>query len=57
MTNTQSTARIQEVSDTGPVDPRLVFLLRAAARFDLVEAGELELGEAIDGLFDEEAVQ
>jgi hypothetical protein len=32
------------------VDPRLVFLLRAAARFELVEAGELCLDEAFDGL-------
>jgi hypothetical protein len=32
------------------VDPRLVFLLRAAARFELVEAGELNLDEAFDGL-------
>jgi hypothetical protein len=32
------------------VDPRLVFLLRAAARFELVEAGELCVDEAFDGL-------
>ena len=32
------------------VDPRLVFLLRAAARFELVEAGELCLDEAFDDL-------
>jgi hypothetical protein len=32
------------------VDPRLVFLLRAAARFELVEAGELRLDEAFGGL-------
>ena len=34
------------------VDPRLVFLERAAARLLLVEAGEIELDEAIDGLVD-----
>jgi hypothetical protein len=34
----------------GRVDPRLVFLLRAAARFELVEAGQLCLDEAFDGL-------
>jgi hypothetical protein len=32
------------------IDPRLVFLLRAAARFELVEAGQLCLDEAFDGL-------
>jgi hypothetical protein len=32
------------------VDPRLVFLLRAAARFELFEAGELCLDEAFNGL-------
>jgi hypothetical protein len=32
------------------VDPRLAFLIRAAVRFDLVEAGELSLDEAFDGL-------
>lgn len=32
------------------VDPRLVFLARAAARFELVELGELDLGEAYDEL-------
>jgi hypothetical protein len=31
-------------------DPRLVFLARAAARFELVEAGELSLTEAFNGL-------
>ena len=34
------------------VDPRLVFLERAAARVLLVEAGEIDLDEAIDGLVD-----
>lgn len=32
------------------VDARLVFLIRAAVRFDLVEAGEFSLDEAFDGL-------
>lgn len=32
------------------VPPGLVFLLRASARFDLVEAGAMEIEEAIMGL-------
>jgi hypothetical protein len=32
------------------VDPRLAFLARAAARFELVKAGVMEIGEAFDGL-------
>jgi hypothetical protein len=32
------------------VDPRLVFLLRATARFELIEVGELSRDEAFDGL-------
>jgi hypothetical protein len=32
------------------VDPRLVFLARAEARLILVEAGEIDLDEALDGL-------
>ena len=39
-----------ELSGDNAVDPRLVFLLRAAARFELLEAGELYLDEAFDGL-------
>jgi len=39
-----------ELSSDNAVDPRLVFLLRAAARFELLEAGELRLDEAFDGL-------
>jgi hypothetical protein len=35
---------------TVPVDPRLVFLARAHARFILVEAGEIDLDKALDGL-------
>jgi hypothetical protein len=34
------------------VDPRLIFLLRAAARYELVEACAMDLAEAFDGLFD-----
>jgi hypothetical protein len=33
-------------------DPRLVFLARCGARHCLVEAGEMELGEAIAGLLE-----
>ena len=32
------------------VDPKLAFLARAAARFELVESGEMDIGEAYDGL-------
>jgi hypothetical protein len=32
------------------IDPRLVFLARAAARLTLVEVGEMTLSEAFDGL-------
>jgi hypothetical protein len=32
------------------IDPRLAFLARAAARFQLVEAGELDLVTAFNGL-------
>jgi hypothetical protein len=34
------------------VDPRLIFLLRAAARYELVDACMMDLTEAFDGLFD-----
>jgi hypothetical protein len=34
------------------IDPRLVFLARAHARFILVEAGEMTLDEAFDGLLE-----
>jgi hypothetical protein len=34
----------------GKVDRRLAFLARAAARFELVQAGEMDIGEAYDGL-------
>jgi hypothetical protein len=33
-----------------PVDPRLVFLTRAAARLTLVEAGEMDLDTAVADL-------
>jgi hypothetical protein len=32
------------------LDPREAFLLRAATRYDLVEAGEITIEEAFDGL-------
>jgi hypothetical protein len=32
------------------VDPRLAFLARAAARFQLVQAGTMDIDEAYDGL-------
>jgi hypothetical protein len=35
-------------SDT--IDPRLAFLIRASARWYLVEHGEMDLGDAFDGL-------
>jgi hypothetical protein len=36
---------------TQRIDPRLAFLARAAARFELFEGGEIGLAEAVDGLF------
>jgi hypothetical protein len=33
-----------------PVDPRLIFLARASARLILVEASEMDLAEAFNGL-------
>jgi hypothetical protein len=36
----------------GPADPRLIFLLRVAIRYELYVAGELNLEEAFDGLAD-----
>jgi hypothetical protein len=35
---------------SAPVDPRLVFLACVSARLVLVEAGEMDLDEAFDGL-------
>jgi hypothetical protein len=40
------------MTDNTRVDPRLAFLARAAARLALVEAGEMELEEAYDGLIE-----
>jgi hypothetical protein len=37
-------------AESALVDPRLAFLARAHARFILVEAGEMSLDEALDGL-------
>ena len=39
-------------AESALVDPRLAFLARAHARFILVEAGEMSLDEALDGLLD-----
>ena len=36
--------------EVGKVDPKLAFLARAAVRFQLVEAGEMDIDEAFDGL-------
>ena len=33
-------------------DPRAVFLLRAACRWELLEVGEMDLDEAFDGLIE-----
>jgi len=38
-------------TDSSQIDPRLAFLACAAARFDLVEAGVLSIGEAVDPEF------
>jgi hypothetical protein len=35
------------------IDPRLIFFLRAAARYELVEACAMDLDEAFGGLFDD----
>jgi hypothetical protein len=43
-------ADIDTSAEGGLVDPRLAFLARAHARFILVEAGEMSLDEALDGL-------
>ena len=43
-------ADIDTSAESGLVDPRLAFLARAHARFILVEAGEMSLDEALDGL-------
>jgi hypothetical protein len=48
--SSQSTCAKPISDHARPVDPRLAFLLRAAARFALVEAGELDLEEAFNGL-------
>ena len=34
----------------GNADPKLAFLARAVARFELVEAGAMDIDEAFDGL-------
>jgi hypothetical protein len=40
------------MTDNTHVDPRLAFLARAAARLALVEAGEMDVDEAYDGLIE-----
>ena len=37
---------------TAALDPRLIFLARAWARFILVETGEMDIEEAYDGLIE-----
>jgi len=46
------TVEAPQDSSINLVDPRLVFLERASARLLLVEAGEMDLDKAIDGLID-----
>ena len=36
--------------EVGKVDPKLAFLARAAARFELVHTGAMHIDEAFDGL-------
>jgi hypothetical protein len=38
------------ISSEPEIDRRLIFLTRAAVRFDLVQAGEMTVDEAFDGL-------
>jgi hypothetical protein len=38
------------LNEVGEIDPKLAWLARAAARFQLVEAGELDLETAFNGL-------
>jgi hypothetical protein len=48
-----SSTAISDVAEVDPsIDPRLAFLARAHARFILVEAGEMSLDEALDGLIE-----
>lgn len=48
--NPQITQIIFGIQARTQIDPRLAFLARAAARCFLVEAGEMEIDEAFDGL-------
>jgi hypothetical protein len=41
---------VEEIPPDKLVDPRIVFLARAAARDHLVAAGEMDIDEAINGL-------
>ena len=38
------------ISDAPDIDPRIAFLARAHARYILLEAGEISLDKALDGL-------
>jgi hypothetical protein len=38
------------ISDATDIDPRLAFLARAHARYILLDAGAMDLDEALDGL-------
>jgi hypothetical protein len=42
----------QFIAVTTAPDPRAAFLLRAACRWELLEVGEMDLDEAIDGLIE-----
>jgi hypothetical protein len=41
---------ITPMTKVGKVDPKLAWLACAAARFELVEAGAMDIDEAFDGL-------
>src|SRR5689334_12310019 len=41
---------IKAMTEVGKVDLKLAFLARASARLELVEAGEMDIDEAFDGL-------
>jgi hypothetical protein len=42
----------QTIEPTTPIDRRLAFLWRAAARARLVESGDMDLDEAVTGLLE-----
>jgi hypothetical protein len=39
------------LNEVGEIDPKLAWLARAAARFELVQAGAMDIAEAFRGLF------